>query len=169
MFSIPPNSSSSTHFYPQQVTMWAHRFSGEGAAAGTADYDVMGQAAMAFRVISAVLFFSADRLGVGPVRERMNYYYAKLGHYWRPAKLIARSRQEGRDVEPSRPEAISQGKACRLRARLKRVLRMFYACFREPSAGRWGYNFARPTRLKSVTRSRSWLIKTEGNGTDAQV
>jgi len=62
----------------------------EGIAARAADIDVVWTSGYGFpRHLGGPMFY-ADTLGLSHVLRRIRHYHEKLGHYWRPAKLIER-------------------------------------------------------------------------------
>ncbi|HTR26727.1 MAG TPA: 3-hydroxyacyl-CoA dehydrogenase NAD-binding domain-containing protein [Terriglobales bacterium] len=62
----------------------------EGIASRAADIDVVWTSGYGFPRHLGGPMFHADTLGLFHVAERIRHYHEKLGHYWRPAKLIER-------------------------------------------------------------------------------
>ncbi len=71
----------------------------EGTAARAADVDVVWTSGYGFpRHLGGPMFY-ADTLGLSHVLEGIRHYHEKLGHYWRPARLIERLASSGSSFE----------------------------------------------------------------------
>jgi len=71
----------------------------EGIAARAADIDVVWTSGYGFpRHVGGPMFY-ADTLGLSNVLQRIRHYHEKLGHYWRPVRLIERLAAEGSSFE----------------------------------------------------------------------
>ena len=71
----------------------------KGVAARASDIDVVWTSGYGFpRHLGGPMFY-ADTLGLRHVAERIRYYHGKLGHYWRPARLLERLAAENSSFE----------------------------------------------------------------------
>ena len=71
----------------------------EGVAARAADIDVVWTSGYGFpRYLGGPMFY-ADTLGLGHVAERIRYYHARYGHYWKPTALIEKLAAAGGTFE----------------------------------------------------------------------
>jgi 3-hydroxyacyl-CoA dehydrogenase len=71
----------------------------EGIASRASDIDVVWTSGYGFpRHLGGPMFY-ADTLGLDHVAKRIRYYHERLGHYWRPAKLIEELAADGSNFD----------------------------------------------------------------------